>query len=373
MLADRQVTVIGAGVAGLCLATALARRGARVTVLEQAPEIAEVGAGLQLSPNGTAVLDSLGLGDELRAAGPINRAVELRNFRDGARVVRLDLARAEDTHPFVLIHRARLIGLLERAARAAGVRIECGVSAEAADIDAPLVIGADGVKSRTRRLLNGDEAPFFTGQVAWRAVIADEAPPEAQVWMGPGRHLVTYPLGQGQRNIVAVEERDAWVDEGWAQPDDPANLRAAFAGFAPEVRGWLEQVEEVKIWGLFRHYVASKWHDGGRIALLGDAAHPTLPFMAQGANMAFEDAWALAEELDRLPQPEALAAYQRRRRDRTVRIVETANSNARNYHLTNPLLRFAAHSALRLGSAIQPKVALNRFRWIYDYDVTAGR
>ncbi len=142
-------------------------------------------------------------------------------------------------------------------------------------------------------------------------MLPDEAPPEAHVWMGPGRHLVTYPLGPGERNIVAVLERDGWAEEGWNHADDPANLRAAFAGFPSELRGWLDRVDEVKLWGLFRHPVAARWQDG-RIALLGDAAHPTLPFLARGANMAFEDAWVLADCLSCLPQAQALGDYQQR-------------------------------------------------------------
>lgn len=370
MLIGQAVTVIGAGVAGLCVATALAKRGAQVTVLEQAPGITEVGAGLQISPNGAAVLAALGQGDALRAAGVENRAVELRDYARGKPVLRLDLARYHTgRHPFILIYRARLIGLLEDAARGAGVTIRLGVAADPAQIDAPLIIGADGAKSQTRPLLNGPEQPFFTGQVAWRAVIPDDAVPEAHVYMGPGRHLVTYPLSANQRNIVAVEERGEWAEEGWTHADDPANLRAAFAGFAAQVRGWLDRVEDVKLWGLFRHPVAETWQDG-RIALLGDAAHPTLPFLAQGANLAFEDAWVLADCLAARPQAEALALYQARRRPRVARVIAAANGNARNYHLRNPLVRTAAHTALRVGGALLPSMPLRKFEWLYGYDVT---
>lgn len=370
MLTGRSVTVIGAGVAGLCAATALAQRGATVTVLEQAPLIAEVGAGLQISPNGAAVLGALGQGNALRAAGVESQAVELRDYRQGARILRLDLAKYHrGPHPFILIHRARLIDLLEAAARASGADIQLGVTASPDDIDAPLILGADGVHSPTRALLNGAAQPFFTGQVAWRATINDDATPEAHIYVAPGKHLVTYPLGPCQRNIVAVEERDSWAEEGWNHADDPANLRAAFAGFAPEVRDWLAKVEQVKLWGLFRHPVAEHWFND-RMALLGDAAHPTLPFLAQGANMAFEDAWVLADCLAKLPQPDALRLYQSRRRARVVRVIEAANANARNYHLRNPLVRTAAHSALRLGGALLPQAGLRKFEWLYGHDVT---
>ncbi|WEF23385.1 FAD-dependent oxidoreductase [Paracoccus sp. S3-43] len=362
----RPVTIVGGGVAGLTAAIALRQRGARVTVLERAPAIAEVGAGLQLSPNALRVMDALGLLPALDAVSLPSRAVVLREA-SGAQVVRLDLARHRPGAPFRLIHRARLIEVLEQSAREQGVTIRLDQTVETLP-DAPLLIGADGLHSRIRAALNGREVPFFTGQTAWRAVIPDEDDtPEAQVFMGPGRHLVSYPLSGGLRNIVAVLETRDWRDEGWSHPDDPANLRAAFAGFGGPVPGWLARVDAVHVWGLFRHEVAARWQDG-RMAILGDAAHPTLPFMAQGGCMAMEDAWTLAACLDATPdQAAALSRYETLRKPRTTRIVEAANANARNYHLTGPK-RLAAHAALRLGGMIAPDAILSRFDWIYDFD-----
>jgi salicylate hydroxylase len=368
MLKDRSVTVIGGGVAGLAVARAAALRGAAVTLCEQAPAIGEVGAGLQISPNGLRVIDALGLGEALRAVAVKARAIRLRDYR-GGEVLRLDLAAHAPRDDYLLVHRARLVEVLEAGAREAGAAIRTGVRLGP---EAPgLLLGADGLHSTLRAALNGEARPFFTGQVAWRALVADpEAAPEVQVFMGPRRHLVTYPLAWGLRNIVAVEERTDWAAEGWHHEDDPDNLARAFAAFAPEVRGWLAQVEQVHLWGLFRHPVAARWHDDRR-AILGDAAHPTLPFLAQGANMALEDAWVLADRLDRLPAPAAFAAYQQARRDRVARVIAAANANARNYHLANPLLRAAAHAALRLGGTLAPAAALRRFDWIYGHDVTA--
>jgi len=370
MMADRNVTVIGAGIAGLAVAVAMARRGANVRVLERSSEITRAGAGLQISPNGFAVIRALGLDGALRSAGLEARAIELRDYRAGRRVLRIDLTGRRNGLPFILIHRAHLVALLEKEARGAGVDITLGTSIDPASVDGSLVIGADGIRSATRRYLNGPGVPHYTGQVAWRAVVAGNAEPEAHVWMGPGRHLVTYAPRARLRNIVAVEERERWVGEDWDRKDDSANLRAAFAGFAPEVRRWLARVDDVRLWGLFRHEVAAHWHDG-RFALVGDAAHPTLPFLAQGANLALEDAWVLARCLDRFPQRQALAEYQELRRGRAVRAVAAATANSRNFHLRDPVLRGVAHNLLRIGGAIMPDVALKRLEWLYGFDVTS--
>ncbi|OOY11506.1 monooxygenase [Thioclava marina] len=386
MLIGRKVTVLGAGIAGLTVARALAMRGAEVEVLEQADAIREVGAGLQVSPNGARVLKALGLAEALDAAGPCAEAVRLVDGETGSQVARLDLARLRPGEGYHFIHRARLIDLLAEGARDAGVHIRLLQQIEEVDLagEAPrlvtrqgteirtdLLIGADGLHSKVRQALNGRVAPFFTHQVAWRALIpcSDDEPKVAQVFMGAGRHLVSYPLGGGLRNIVAVEERHRWVEESWNLEDDPINLRTAFAGFCPTVQNWLAQVEKVYLWGLFRHPVAEHWF-GPKAAILGDAAHPTLPFLAQGAVMAMEDAWVLAEALAHHEQDEvAFAAYQQARRDRCEKIVDAATKNARNYHLSGAP-RTLGHLALRAASRFAPERLVGRFDWIYGHDVT---
>lgn len=392
-LRDRKVTVLGAGVAGLAVARALALRGAEVTVLEQADAIRDVGAGLQVSPNGAAVLKALGLGEILEASSLRAEAVELCDGLSGGVVTRLEVGRLRPEQGYHFLHRADLISFLLQGAEAAGVRLrllsrvaevdlsgdEPVLQMEAGDAEAAgLLIGADGLHSPTRAALNGRVAPFFTGQVAWRAVIPGDGGAEvAEVHMGPGRHLVSYPLRGGElRNIVAVEERRRWAEEGWTLRDDPMELRLAFASFSPRVRGWLDQIEDVWLWGLFRHPVAPVWQrvlgqgEAG-VAILGDAAHPTLPFLAQGASQGLEDAWVLAREIDRAPTLAAgLAAYQAAREDRVRRAVEAASRNARAYHLRG-LPRMVAHAGLRFGGWIAPDMALRRFDWLYGHDVTA--
>ena len=391
-LIGRQVTVLGAGVAGLAVARALALRGAAVTVLEQADAIREVGAGLQISPNGAAVLRALGLGAALEAAAVRASCVVLKDGLDGAAVLRMDLARLRPGQGWYFVHRADLIALLLEGAREAGVELRllqkveavdlegempAVVTAQGARIEAGLMIGADGLHSLLRGALNGKVAPFFTHQVAWRAMVPGDPtdPAEVEVHMGPGKHLVSYPLRGGTlRNIVAVEERRRWVEEGWSLRDDPMELRLAFEGFSPRVRGWLDRVEDVWLWGLFRHPVAKVWHRCmplGSLAILGDAAHPTLPFLAQGANMALEDAWTLAASLaGHDADGAALAAWEAARKPRCARIVEAANANARNYHLSGAK-RAIGHGVLRLGGMVAPGMALKRFDWLYGLDVTA--
>lgn len=387
--AMRAVTVIGAGIGGLAAALALAQRGFAVQVCEQAPAITEVGAGIQVSPNGMAVLRGLGVAEAVRATAPRGRAVHLRDGETGRGVARLDLMRDAGDLDYRFVHRADLVEALAAACRDAGVTIRTGAKAAAVTldpapriafddgtaIDAPLVVGADGARSVLRPVLNGARDPFFTRQVAWRAIVPNtiDHPAEAWVHMGPGRHMVTYPLRDaGVINLVAVEERRQWAAEGWSIQGDPDELRAAFAGFGDPARQILQGVAACGFWGLFRHPVAARWHGPGAV-LLGDAAHPTLPFLAQGANMALEDAWVLAACLGAdADQAAALSTYQARREKRVSRAIAAANGNAARYHIRNPLVKTAAHLGLRTISRAAPGALLRGFDWLYRHDVTEG-
>lgn len=379
-LAGRDVAIIGAGIGGLTAAICFARAGAVVTVHEQAAHLTEVGAGLQISPNGARVLHALGLGDGLAAIGVAAQAIQPMNAQTGRPVARLDLGTRSP--PYRFLYRYDLVRLLFDAATAAGVTFAFGHRVDTVTVDGclridgadhtpDLLIGADGLHSVVRPLLIPDATPFFTGQVAWRAVVRDvAAEPVARVWMAPGKHVVTYPLRRGALNIVAVQERRTWAAEGWAHTDDPANLQAAFADCGPDLRAILSRIDTCNLWGLFRHPVASTW-GRGRIAILGDAAHPTLPFLAQGANLAIEDAHVLVAALSANDSDASgIAAYQHHRKARVTRAIDAANANARNYHLSGLTAR-AAHLGLGAIARFAPAAFLSRLAWLYDHDVTA--
>ncbi|MEM9263747.1 MAG: FAD-dependent monooxygenase, partial [Pseudomonadota bacterium] len=292
---DKRIRIQGAGIAGLTTGLALARHGFRPRIVEQAQEFGRVGAGIQISPNGVAVLDALGLGDKARERSVQAQGILLRTHR-GSNVMRMDLTTAK--RPYLLFHRSDLIDLLAfEVQMAEQIPVHFGCSPEPVLREDEILIGADGVRSRVRDLIGETKPPKFTGQVAWRALIPDPKPSrDVQVFMGPGRHLVTYSLADGSRNIVAVEERKDWAEDGWHHTDDSGDLHRAFSGFCDEAQELISAVTSPSVWGLFKRPVTAKWYKG-KMVLVGDAAHTTLPFLGQGANMALEDAWILAYAL----------------------------------------------------------------------------
>lgn len=366
----RRVCIVGGGKGGLTAALAFARSGARVEVHEQAPELTEVGAGVQITPNGARALEALGLRAALDDASIRAQAIEPMDALTGRAVTRIDLSHLSGP-PYRFFHRADLIGILADACVAHGVTLHLGSKVETSAMSADVIVGAEGIHSATRTDLNAAEDLFFTGQVAWRAIIPfQNADPVARIWMAPRRHIVTYPLTGGRLNIVAVQERQQWAPEGWAHVDKPGNLRHAFRDVSGQLKGILAKVEDVSLWGLFRHPVARVWAREN-LCILGDAAHPTLPFLAQGANLAIEDAYILARCCsDAADVATGLARYQALRAPRVRRAIEAATSNAAKYHLSGPA-RSIAHTGLKTLGFIAPNAFLGRMDWLYDYDVTA--
>ncbi len=387
MVNGLQVQVVGGGIAGLAAALAFSQSGDSVHLCEQAAAIKEVGAGLQISPNGFAVLSRLGLKDAVAEIADRAEAVDLRNYKDGKLVCRLDLKTHASDLNFLMVHRADLIQILFQACKAQGVRfafsqslssenlLSSAFGSEAAAGPMDLVIGADGVRSNMRTALLGPSKPFFTGQVAWRALVPNsmDHPNKVMVHMGPERHIVSYPLRGGSLvNLVMVQERRLWAGEGWSHRDDPAHVRAVFADFGGLAHVLLNALSEVYLWGMFRYPVVARWLQD-RSVLIGDAAHPMLPFLAQGANIALEDAWVLNRVL-RLhgATPQGFQRYQSLRQPRVKKVVAASQSNARNYHLSAPLTRWVAHSALRGLGAVAPSVMLKRFDWLYRFNPDTG-
>ncbi|MFN7173383.1 MAG: FAD-dependent monooxygenase [Thermaurantiacus tibetensis] len=339
-----RVAIIGGGIGGLTAALALAAHGLEPLVLEQAPALGEVGAGITISPNAGRVLDWLGLGDAVRAAGVLPGTQHIRDLATG-RTLRT-LARDSDLEarhgaPYRHLHRADLVAILADAlgARAPGaIRTGSRVTAVTADgevrleggtrLSADAVVGADGVRSVVRQGLFASAPPQFTGQVAWRGLVPTAAlagaaaadPPGIHV--GPGRLVLRYPVRGGTlTNYAIFVETDAWTEESWSTPSTREELLAHLPDACEGVRGLVEATPEPWLfkWALFAREPLATWV-AGRVTLLGDAAHAMLPFMGQGAATAIEDAMVLARALADFPLAEALARYEAARRERTAMV-----------------------------------------------------
>ena len=391
-LLSRSAIVCGAGIGGLCTALALHARGWSVRVIEQAQELREVGAGLQLSPNACRVLAALDLLPALQATAYAPQALEMRLGHSGQQIFRIPLDRRSAARwggPYLHMHRADLLAVLAKALqqRAPGAlqlgaqlsqinHTPHGVEVELADgrqLDGQLLVGADGIHSRVRELLFGPDQAHFTGHVAWRAVVPIDAlgahapPPSACVWTGRGRHAVTYRLRAGTlANLVGVVEHRQWSRESWTQAGDPAEALNDFAGWHPQVTSLIKHAQQPLRWALFDRPPLARWHHH-HCVLLGDASHPMLPFLAQGAAMAIEDAWVLASCLQTDEAlPLALARFQRLRHSRTTQVQQTSKRNARLFHRAAP-----AYWPLWLVARLWPEFIHSRQDWLYRYDVTA--
>ena len=380
------VIIVGGGLGGMTLALALHRRGLGATVVEQADAFGEVGAGIQLSPNATRCLFALGLEDQIRAIGFAPQTVEVRDHASNRLLLRNALGPAAEQRwgaPYLTAHRADLHRLLTSAVQDNAVLKLGSAVVEAATASVRLlsgeqlhgeaVIGCDGVRSVVRNLI-GAENPRFTGQVAWRFTVPWKGapPPTVRVWTGPLQHFVCYPIrGGALMNVVAVTEEMDWRVESWSEPGDKLALLNAFAGWPGEALAMIAAAEDVHRWALYDHPPLRRWSSGAS-TLLGDAAHPMLPFLAQGAAMAIEDAVVLAGALAASRNTsEAFLRYERLRRPRTAKAQAWSSRNARLFHLPSPLAT-AAFSAAAILDSIMPGGSARRFDWLYGYDANTA-
>ncbi len=386
--AERPVLVVGGGIGGLAAALALARKGAHVRVLEQAAVFKEIGAGIQLGPNVFRMFERLGLTAEVTRLAVFVENLILMDCVTAQEVTRvpLDAAfRERFRHPYAVIHRADLHQALLAACRASSrialetsrpvVAIEddgAGVAVATAQgqrYDGAALIGADGLWSKVRAHLLGDGGPRVSGHIAYRAVLPTAKMPEhlrwksMVIWAGEKTHLVHYPLRGGELfNLVAVFHSDRY-EEGWDSYGDAAELHERFAGTCDQVRALLAKIESWRMWVLCDREPVKDW-SRGRVTLLGDAAHPMLQYLAQGACMAIEDAVCLADALcdSRCDVPAALAAYQEARYLRTGRVQLTARLFGEVLHASG----VARELRNLMLAGRDPQQSRESMAWLYD-------
>ena len=398
MAASRTIFVAGAGIGGLTAALALANGGFRVVVLEKVARLEEVGAGLQLSPNASRVLIGLGLQERLAARAVVPEAISIMSARAGHEIIRLPLGETASLRagaPYWVIHRADLQAALQAQVNDhPDIELRLGCQFEDAAVHAKgltvvqrrgnarqqdlalALIGADGIWSTVRQHLFPKVQPQFSGLIAWRGTLdATQLPREytgrrVQLWMGPSAHLVVYPISGGRQiNVVAIVPGN-WNTPGWSAAADGLELTNAFvaARWPGPARMMIKAVDSWRKWALFTLPEGGEWSSGA-IGLLGDATHAMLPFAAQGAGMAIEDAAVLAKCLSEdhaataATVAVALKRYARLRRSRVARVQRTARSSGRIYHLTGPAA-LARDLTIR---ALGPERMLARQGWIYDW------
>ena len=375
------VAIVGGGIGGLFAANALCAKGVQVSLYEQAPAIGEVGAGVFLTPNSVRHLQRIGLEPAVEKWGA-RVGHDSRYFRhDGAPIAPVQVTDSAGWNATFGLHRADLVDLLAEALPA-GV-LHCGhrciafeqdgnmarVSfANGASAQADLIIGADGIHSELRPYVYASSEPVFSGSVAYRGLVPHERVPDWptdrwQMWLGTGRHFLAFPVRAGKLiNYVGFVPSDTEMKESWTAPGDPDVLRRAFAGWDPRIHRLLNEVQQTFRWALYDREPLPIW-TSKRLTLLGDAAHPMLPHLGQGANQSIEDGMALATILahaDRASAPQALLAYERLRRERVAQVQRGARENGLRYD--------SAYSDLGVRDAEITAHATFRKR-LYDHDV----
>jgi salicylate hydroxylase len=386
------VAVIGGGIGGTAAALSLLQSGIDVHVYEQARELREVGAGIQVSPNASRVLHRFGLADTLARLGVKPLAFHQRRWQDGRTLLRTPLAQAMEAafgSPHYQMHRAdvlrtlvaalpsdrmhishRLTGLMDH-----GDRVEATFE-NGARIRADVLVGADGIHSTVRHILFGPEKPRFTGCMCYRGLVPEERlahleiPVEAQIWMGPDKHFVHYYVRNRELlNFVAIIDQDTWTKESWTDRGDPAEAIAAFEGWHPQLRAILQAADETFIWALFERPPMLHWSIG-RVTLLGDACHAMLPFMAQGAAQAIEDGVTLAACLakgGRQDVVDALMLYESLRLPRTSRVQAASSNNKTRFHLPDGPQQVARDAEMAKGAT---DFSVHSVAWLYGHDAS---
>lgn len=389
-----RILIAGAGIGGLSAALALMKRGFEVQVLERTGELREVGAGVQLSANAVRALYQLGVGEALRAVASEPDGKCFRLWNTGQTWQLFDFGAQSSTqygYPYFTLYRADLHRVLVdavQAQRAGAIRLNAAVSDVAqtasgvtvrlddgTQLAADVLIGADGVHSVVRNKVIAADKPRFSGCVAWRGVIPAASLPErlrqplGVNWMGPGSHVVHYPLRRGELvNFVGILEKDEWPAESWTEQGSVQECLRDFAGWHEDVRALAGALSRPFLWALMVREPMNNWTDG-RVTLLGDAAHPTLPFLSQGAAMAIEDGYILARCLDKYAgDPEhALKAYQDARLERAARIVRGSADNLGRFH--NPVLAQPEGAAAYVEREWSEARVKERYDWIFSYNV----
>ncbi len=386
-----KVLIAGGGLGGLTAAICLTRAGFDVEVYEQAPELGEVGAGVQLSANAVRVLMDIGLEPDLEAQAVKPAAYEFRMFDTAEVIQQIPLGEGYvERHgvPYYTVHRADLHEMLVRRlralkpdavnlnARAIGyAEDEDGISLRLSDgrrIGGDVLVGADGIRSQIRAQIVGDVKAHYVGDVAWRFIVpVDRLPAEyrdstdrsTEIWVGPRRNAVVYFLRAGALvNFVGVVEYGDWEEESWTVRRPWSDMKADFVGWHPRIQAIIDAADREQCfrWALNDRAPIINWSTE-RATLLGDAAHPTLPYLAQGACMAIEDGAVLARCLERRAEPAAaLELYQRNRVDRTAKIVTESFANKKLLH---------PQSADEVRAAFSRRdIAAERSRWLFSYD-----